>query len=295
MQIFQKCILCPHECKVNRNQGNLGKCRADSQIKISLADLHFFEEPCISGKNGSGAVFFTGCNMHCMFCQNYEISQLAKGKIISIEELAKEFLKLQERGAHNINLVTGCIYVPLIIESLKLAKKEGLIIPIVYNSSGFEKKETLQMLEGYVDVYLPDFKYFYNRLAKELSDVDNYFEVATGAIKQMYRQVGNPHFDENGILQKGLIIRHLVLPNHLQNTKQVLKWIQKNISSQVLVSVMAQYFPEYKACEKEEINRKLTKEEYEEILAYMDKLGIKNGYFQRLEDEEKKYVPTWYT
>ena len=295
MQIFQKCILCPHECKVNRNQGNLGKCRADSQIKISLADLHFFEEPCISGKNGSGAVFFTGCNMHCMFCQNYEISQLAKGKIISIEELAKEFLKLQERGAHNINLVTGCIYVPLIIESLKLAKKEGLIIPIVYNSSGFEKKETLQMLEGYVDVYLPDFKYFYNRLAKELSDVDNYFEVATGAIKQMYRQVGNPHFDENGILQKGLIIRHLVLPNHLQNTKQVLKWIHQNINLDVYVSVMAQYFPEYKALEREDINRKLTKEEYAEIENYMAKLGIQNGYMQDLEENEKRYVPKWET
>lgn len=257
--------------------------------------MHYFEEPCISGENGSGTVFFTGCNMNCKFCQNYEISQLHQGKILSTEELANEFLKLQERGAHNINLVTGCIYVPQIMEALKLAKIKGLNIPIVYNSSGYEKKETLQMLEGCIDVYLPDLKYYYNDLAKELSGIPNYFEVATEAIKEMYRQVQNPKFDENGMIQKGLIIRHLVLPNHLQNTKQILKWICKNMHPDVYVSVMAQYFPEYQACEREDINRKLTKEEYAEIQEYVQKLGIQNGYMQDLEENEKQYVPKWYT
>lgn len=270
-----------------------GRCKADSKIKIALADLHYFEEPCISGKNGSGAVFFTGCNMNCKFCQNYEISQLAEGKIVTIEELAEEFLKLQEKGANNINLVTGCIYVPQIIESLKLAKEKGLKLPIVYNSSGYEKKETIQMLESYVDVYLPDLKYYYNSLAEELSGVKNYFEIATNALKEMYRQVGNPVFDENGIIQKGLIIRHLVLPNHLQNTKQVLKWIRKNMPHEIYVSVMAQYFPEYKALEREDIGRKLTETEYLEIQEYLEKLGIENGYMQELEENESQYVPKW--
>lgn len=295
MQILEKCTLCPHECQVNRIKGQIGKCKADATIKISLADLHYFEEPCISGKNGSGAVFFTGCNLNCQFCQNYEISQLQKGKSISIENLAEEYLKLQARGANNINLVTGCIYVPQIIESLKLAKQKGLRLPTVYNSSGYEKKETIQMLEGQIDIYLPDLKYYYDDLAKDLSGIDHYFEMATEAIKEMYRQVGNPKFDENGILQKGLIIRHLVLPNHLQNTKQVLKWIRKNIGKEVYVSVMAQYFPEYKALQREDINRKLTKAEYEQIEEYIDKLGIQYGYLQDLEENEKQYVPHWYT
>lgn len=257
--------------------------------------MHYFEEPCISGKNGSGAVFFTGCNMNCQFCQNYEISQLRLGKSLTIEQLANEFLKLQEKGAHNINLVTGCIYVPQIIESLKIAKKNGLNIPIIYNSSGYEKKETIQMLEGFVDVYLPDLKYYYDDLAKDLSGIEHYFEIATKAIKEMYRQAGPPKFDQNGMIQKGVIIRHLILPNHLQNTKQILKWIQKNMSHEIYVSVMAQYFPEYKALDRSDINRKLTKEEYEEIQDFVDKLGMKNGYRQDLEENEKQYVPEWYT
>ena len=224
-----------------------------------------------------------------------KLVKYGKGKTVTTEQLANEFLKLQEKGANNINLVTGCIYVPQIMETIKLAKNQGLKIPIVYNSSGFEKKETIQMLEGYVDVYLPDFKYFYNDLAKDLSGIDHYFEVASKAIKEMYRQVGNPKFDEKGMIQKGLIIRHLVLPNHLQNTKQVLKWIHKNMNSEVYVSVMAQYFPAHKALERQDINRKLTKEEYEEILAYMERLGLQNGYTQALEENEDQYVPNWDT
>lgn len=231
--------------------------------------------------------------MNCKFCQNYEISQLCKGKILSIQDLTNEFLALQKIGANNINLVTGCIYVPQIIESLKLAKEQGLTIPVVYNSSGYEKKETIEMLNGYVDIYLPDLKYYYNDLAKDLSGINNYFEIATEAIKEMYKQVGNPKLNHDGIMQKGLIIRHLVLPNHLQNTKQILKWIKKNINPDVYVSVMAQYFPEYKALEREDINRKLTEDEYNEIQNYIEKLGIRNGYMQDLEENEQKYVPKW--
>ncbi len=215
------------------------------------------------------------------------------GKILTKRELANKFLELQEKGAHNINLVTGCIYVPLIIESLKLAKMDGLTIPIVYNSSGYEKKETIEMLNGYMDIYLPDLKYYYDDLAKSLSGIQNYFQVATGAIQEMYQQVGNPQFDENGMFQRGLMIRHLVLPNHLQNTKQVLKWIQKNINANVYVSIMAQYFPTYKAKEREDVNRKLTEEEYQEIRDYVEKLGIQNGYMQEQEENEQQYVPNW--
>ena len=257
--------------------------------------MYHFEEPCISGENGSGAVFFSGCNMQCQFCQNYEISQLYKGKTVSVEELARAFLKLQEKGAHNINLVTGSIYVPLLVEALKLAKIEGLTIPIVYNSSAYEKVETLQMLEGFVDIYLPDLKYYYNDLSKELSGIERYFETAKNAIKEMYRQVGNPQFEEKGMLLKGLMVRHLVLPNHLQNTKQVLKWLHKKMSSKIYISIMAQYFPTYKALHRTDINRKLTEEEYQEIQDYIEKLGIENGYVQELEENEKKYVPHWYT
>ncbi len=274
-------------------KGTYGRCKSDDKIKISLADLHFFEEPCISGTCGSGTVFFTGCNMECQFCQNYEISQMRKGRVVKTGELANEFLKLQKRGAHNINLVTGCIYVPQIVESLRMAKANGLTIPIVYNSSGYEKVKTLQMLSGYVDVYLPDLKYYYDDLAKDLSGISNYFEVATKAIKEMERQVGSSKFDEEGMIKKGLIIRHLVLPNHLQNTKQVLKWIRKNVNSDMYVSIMAQYFPEYRALEREDINRKLTKEEYEEIMNFVQECGFQKGYFQNLEENEKQYVPKW--
>ncbi len=233
--------------------------------------------------------------MNCQFCQNYEISQLGQGKVFTIQQLADEFLNLQEKNAHNINLVTGSIFVPQIVESLKLAKQNGLQIPVVYNSSAYEKPETLQMLEGFVDVYLPDLKYYYNHLAKDLSGINSYFETAITAIKEMYRQVGNPQFNKNGIIQKGLIVRHLVLPNHLQNTKQVLKWLYKNMSHEIYISIMAQYFPEYKALEREDIHRKLTEEEYQEIQDYIEKLGIQNGYVQDLEENEKKYVPCWYT
>ena len=288
---LEKCTLCPRNCKVNRVKGEKGFCRAENKIKVALINLHKFEEPCISGKTGSGTIFFSGCNLKCKYCQNYKISQEDLGKEISVEELAGELILLQEKGANNINLVTGFAYVPQIIESIKIAKENGLVIPIVYNTSGYENIETLKMLEGYIDVYLPDLKYYYSDLAKDLSFCEDYFEKASVAIKEMIRQVGSPIFDENNIIKKGVIIRHLVLPNHIQNSKSILKWIKQNINSKVYVSIMAQYFPTYKADKTEDINRKLIKEEYEQIEDYLYKLNLENGYLQELEENEEQYVP----
>lgn len=289
--MLDNCTLCPHNCKVNRLEGKKGRCKCDNTLKISLASLHMFEEPCISGINGSGTIFFTNCNLNCIYCQNYEISQGGKGKEITIQNLADIFIKQQEKGAHNINLVTPTMYVYQIIEAIKLARKTGLKIPIIYNSNGYENVETIKMLNGCIDVYLPDLKYYTNELSKKYSNVDNYFEVATNAIKEMYSQVGNAVFDDNGIIQKGVIIRHLVLPNHIQNTKNILKWINENLPKDIYVSVMAQYFPTYKAKSDSLINRKLNKKEYKEVLNYLYSLDLQNGYIQELGSHEEEYVP----
>ena len=291
MKDLERCNLCPFECNVNREEGALGKCRAGKNIKIGLIYKHFGEEPWISGEKGSGTVFFSNCNLKCQFCQNYKISSLGKGEEISVEELAKKFLELQEEGVHNINLVTPTPYVIQIIESLKIAKKQGLKIPIVYNTSGYEKVEILKMLEGYVDIYLPDLKYFDNELAIKLSGAKNYFEVATNAILEMQRQIKKSEIDQNGIMKKGIIVRHLILPNCIENSKNVLKWIKENLREDVFVSLMAQYFPTYKALETDDINRKITEEEYSEVEDYLYELDIKNGFIQDMEDEEEKYVP----
>ena len=249
MEELKQCKICPHNCNVNRLNGKIGRCKCTDKIKIALASVHNYEEPCISGINGSGTIFFSNCNMNCIYCQNYEISQLGKGKEISIKELADIFINQQEKGVNNINLVTPTMYAFQIIEAIKLAKKNGLIIPIIYNTNGYEKIETLKALQGYIDVYLPDLKYYSNKLSIKYSKVNNYFSVATEAIKEMYRQVGTPKFNEDGIMQRGIIIRHLVLPNHIQNSKNILKWIKENMPQDVYVSIMAQYFPTYKAKE----------------------------------------------
>ena len=286
------CTICPHNCKINRTK-NPGRCKSTDKIKIALYSIHNFEEPCISGEKGSGTIFFSNCNMNCVFCQNYEISQLGRGKEITIEELADIMIKQQDRNVQNINLVTPTSYTLHIIEAIKIARKKGLKIPIVYNTNGYESIETLKLLEGYVDIYLPDLKYYYNDLAKKYSKIDNYFEIATKAIQEMYRQVGVPVLDENGVMKKGLMIRHLILPNEVQNSKKVLKWIKENIDSNVYVSIMAQYFPTYKAKEIPELARKITKEEYEKVENYLYELDLENGYIQELGEHEEEYVPTW--
>lgn len=292
LELLEKCTICPHNCGINRTNNQIGRCKSKDTVKIALYSTHNFEEPCISGKKGSGTVFFSNCNMNCVFCQNYEISQQGKGKEITIEELAEIFIKQQEKDVENINLVTPTSYVPQIIEAIKIARNKGLKLPIVYNTNGYEKVETLKMLEGYVDIYLPDFKYSDNELAKRLSKVDNYFQIATQALTEMYRQTGNAVFNNEGIMQKGMIIRHLVLPNHILNSRRVLKWINENMHD-VYVSVMAQYFPTYKAKDIEDINRKLTKEEYEQIENYLYRLDLENGYIQELGEHEEEYVPKW--
>lgn len=291
MEELKQCKICPHNCNVNRLNGKIGRCKCTDKIKIALASVHNYEEPCISGINGSGTIFFSNCNMNCIYCQNYEISQLGKGKEISIKELADIFINQQEKGVNNINLVTPTMYAFQIIEAIKLAKKNGLIIPIIYNTNGYEKIETLKALQGYIDVYLPDLKYYSNKLSIKYSKVNNYFSIATEAIKEMYRQVGTPKFNEDGIMQRGIIIRHLVLPNHIQNSKNILKWIKENMPQDVYVSIMAQYFPTYKAKEDELLNRKLTKKEYKEIEKFLYTLDLKNGYIQELGEHEEEYVP----
>ena len=293
MNNLESCKLCPHNCNVNRIEGKLGRCRCGKNIKIALANLHYAEEPCISGKNGSGTIFFSNCNLKCLFCQNYKISQLGKGEEITINELADIMLEEQKNNAHNINLVTGTMYVPQIIEAVKIAKRNGLKIPIIYNSNGYENIDTIKMLNGYIDVYLPDLKYYSNQLAKKYSGIDNYFEYASAAIKEMTNQVGIPKFDEDGMIKKGVIIRHLILPNYIQNTKNILKWIKENLPKDVFVSVMAQYFPTYKACDDDLINRKLKVKEYKEIEEYLYLLNLENGYIQELGDNEEKYVPNF--
>ena len=293
IEIIKQCTICPHKCKVNREEGKLGRCRAGKNIKIALYSIHNYEEPIISGKNGSGTVFFSNCNLNCIYCQNYEISQQGRGKEITIEDLADIFLIQQNKGAENINLVTPTSYAIQIKQAIIIAKQKGLKLPIIYNTNGYEDIKTLKMLEGYIDIYLPDLKYYYDKTAKKYSNIDGYFEIATKAIKEMYRQVGYTKLDENGNIKKGLIIRHLILPGNIQNSKKILKYIKENIDPKVYISIMAQYFPTYKAKENSKINRKLTKEEYKEIEDYVYSINIENGYLQELGDHEEEYVPKW--
>lgn len=290
---LKKCYICPHKCAVNRNEGKIGRCKANNKVKIALYSIHNFEEPCISGKKGSGTVFFSNCNLNCIYCQNYEISQQGKGKEITIEELSNIFLMQQQKGAENVNLVTPTSYVPQIIKAISIAKNKGLKIPIIYNTNGYENIDTLKMLEGYIDVYLPDLKYAEDKLAKKYSNIDNYFEIAIKAIQEMIRQVGVPKINQNSTIQKGVIIRHLVLPGNIENSKKVLKWIKENLNEEIYVSIMAQYFPTYRAKSDKQLNRKLTKSEWNQIEKYIEKLNIKNGYIQELGDHEEEYVPKW--
>ena len=293
MELLKKCEICPHKCKIDRTQNQIGRCKSKDTVKIAKASVHQYEEPCISGENGSGTVFFSNCNLSCEFCQNYEISQKGIGKEISIERLAEIFLEQQEKGVNNINLVSPTSYAVQIIEAIKIAKNKGLYLPIIYNTNGYENVETIKMLNGYIDVYLPDLKYAEENLARKYSKIENYFNIATSAIKEMYSQVGTNEYDENGIIKKGIIIRHLILPNHTENSKKVLKWIKENMPEDITVSVMAQYFPTYKAKNIDDINRTITKHEYQKIENYLYMLNIKNGYIQELGKNEEMYVPVW--
>lgn len=289
MDLISKCEICPRKCKVNRYEKK-GYCRCDDKVKIALVSKHYFEEPCISGRNGSGTIFFSNCNLNCIFCQNHDISQGGKGIDVTIERLAEIMLEQQERGANNINLVTPTMYVEQIIKAIDIAKDGGLNIPIVYNTNGYEEVETIKKLAGYIDIYLPDFKYFTNELAIKYSKAPNYFEKVTSALLEMQSQFDEYVFDGE-IMKKGMIVRHLVLPNHIQNSKNVLKWIKENLREDIYVSVMAQYFPTYKAVGDELIGRKLSFSEYRKIEQYFYGLDIKNGYIQDLGKHEEEFVP----
>lgn len=291
---LERCEICPHRCKVDRTNNQIGRCKSKDTVKIAKFSIHKFEEPCISGKNGSGTVFFSNCNLSCEFCQNYEISQKGYGKEITIEELADIFIKQQENKVNNINLVSPTSYAIQIIEAIKIAKKKGLNIPIIYNTNGYENISTIKLLKGYIDVYLPDLKYAENDLGKKYSKVENYFEIASSAIKEMYNQVGKIEFDEEGLIKKGVIIRHLILPNHIKNSKKVLSWINSNLPKDIFVSIMAQYFPTYNAKKIKDLNRKITKNEYKRIEEFLYSLDIENGYIQDIGENEEEYVPKWF-
>ena len=291
---LERCEICPHRCKVDRTNNQIGRCKSKDTVKIAKFSIHKFEEPCISGKNGSGTVFFSNCNLSCEFCQNYEISQKGYGKEITIEELADIFIKQQENKVNNINLVSPTSYAIQIIEAIKIAKKKGLNIPIIYNTNGYENISTIKLLKGYIDVYLPDLKYAENDLGKKYSKVENYFEIASSAIKEMYNQVGKIEFDEEGLIKKGVIIRHLILPNHIKNSKKVLSWINSNLPKDIFVSIMAQYFPTYNAKKIKDLNRKITKNEYKRIEEFLYSLDIENGYIQDIGENEEEYVTKWF-
>ncbi len=288
MKMLEKCELCGFRCRVNRYHQN-GVCQCKVLPKIALVSKHFWEEPCISNEKGSGTIFFSGCNFSCLFCQNYQISQEGFGKEVSVERLTQILLEQQERGVNNINLVSPTPYVPMIILAIQMAKKEGLHIPIVYNTNGYETKETIQSLEGLIDVYLPDLKYYDDEVAMKYSKCPHYFQTASEAILEMVHQVGVPKFDSNQMIERGVIIRHLVLPRNVLQFKKITNWIQENLPKEIYVSVMAQYFPAYKAKENNEINRKLTNREYQMACSIAE--TIENGYMQDLGTHEEEFVP----
>lgn len=288
--MLEKCNLCHYNCNVNRNE-KLGFCKCKILPKVALANIHNWEEPCISGTNGSGAVFFSGCNLKCVFCQNHEISHDNFGKEISINRLAEIFLELQEKNVHNINLVSPTPYVPQIIEAIKIAKSNGLSIPIVYNTNSYENLETIKSLDGYIDIYLPDLKYYDDEIAIKYSNAKEYFKVASLAISEMIRQVGSTKFDENNIMQKGVIVRHLIIPGQILQTKRILNWIKENLPKDTYISIMAQYFPTYNAKNFPEINHKISKQEYNFVTSMLD--DFENGYIQELGEHEEEYVPNF--
>ncbi len=288
------CFLCPRGCGVNRLEGEIGFCGAGTLMCVAKMAPHYWEEPCISGTRGSGAVFFSGCNLRCVYCQNADISWQRKGRELTSSQLAHSFLSLQEQGVHNINLVTAAPYVPQVIEALDQARGLGLNLPVVYNSSGYESVETLKLLAGYVDVYLPDFKYVSASVSRRLSRADDYFPVVTAAIKEMLSQIGpKPVFDTDGIITRGIVIRHLVLPGYLSETRKVLTWIKANVPRTVPVSLMAQYVPYHQASLYPPLGRHLRPKEYDLALAAFFDLGLECGFAQEISAATTDFIPDW--
>lgn len=280
LELLKDCTVCPRECRIDRVAGKVSHCGADARLKVSSANLHHGEEPPISGDRGSGTVFLSGCNLKCVYCQNYPISQLRHGEYMTADELAGRMIRLQERGAHNINFVTPTHYVPQLMETMLIAYKHGLELPIVYNSSGYDKVETLKMLDGIVEIYMPDMRYSSGSNSKCYSDVADYPEVNRRAIQEMFRQVGDLQLNESGVATQGLLIRHLVLPNRISGSKEIFEFLAKEVSIGSYVSLMSQYFPAHKAHTIEELKRRLKGSEYKEALDAFEESGLSNGYIQ---------------
>lgn len=288
---LEQCVLCPRNCRVNRTIGQKGYCRVDDKLMVARAQLHFWEEPCLSGTAGSGTVFFSGCSMGCVFCQNHEIAAGKAGKVITVDRLAEIFLELQEKGALNINLVTPTHYIFHIKEALEQAKSKGLSIPIVYNTSGYEKAESLKLLAGLIDIYLPDFKYSSPLVAKKYSNAPKYFEMASKALEEMVHQVGLPQFDEKGIMQKGVIVRHLMLPGYLQDSKNVIRYLYETYGDCIYISMMNQYTPLAQIADYPELNRRVSHSAYKKLVNYAMDLGIQNGFIQQGETALESFIP----
>ncbi len=287
------CTLCPRKCGKNRTAGEYGFCGMGAELRIARAALHFWEEPCISGKNGSGTVFFSGCHLGCKFCQNYEISHRKKGIPCTVSELSAHFLRLQEEGAHNINLVTPTHFVPQIIEALTLAKNQGLTVPVLYNCGGYEAYETLRKLDGLIDIYLPDLKYYKNSYARKYSGAPHYFETAAAAIQEMYRQTGALEFDSDGMLKKGVLVRHLMLPGLLFDSKKILDYLIRTYGDNIQISLMSQYTPMPQVSEIPELFRRIPKGHYETLIDYAASLGAENIYIQEDSSSGEQYIPSF--
>ncbi len=287
--LIKSCILCGHRCEIDRTKGQTGICKATEKMIIASNTPHYGEEPFISGDNGSGTIFFSHCNLRCVFCQNYEISSEGLGKETSKEDLANIMIALQEKGCHNINLVTPTHYMPMILTSIKIAQEKGLTIPIVYNTNGYDSIELLKLLDGIVDIYMPDMKYMDSKLAEQYSNAPNYPDTAKIAIKEMFRQVGNLRYDNNEIAVRGMFTRHLVLPGNTKDSKSIIDFLA-SVSKEMWISLMAQYHPLHKASLFKEINRKITKEEYWEVIGQAQKLDLDNYLIQELESSEE-FIP----
>ncbi len=288
------CNLCPRECGVMRGEGQAGYCLSDQRIFVARAALHMWEEPCISGEVGSGTVFFSGCNLRCVYCQNYEIAAGKRGREVSTEELSDIFLMLQEKGAANINLVTPDHYINQIAEAIGQAKAKGLSLPVVYNGSGYEKKEAIRNLAGIVDIFLTDFKYMDEELAEKYSKAPDYPAVAMAALAEMVRITGEAVFDEKGMMRKGVIVRHLLLPGHKKNAKEVVKYLYETYGDRIYISLMNQYTPFARLSENpayKELCRKVTKREYEAVVDYAIDLGVRNAFIQEGDTAKESFIP----
>lgn len=290
--IYEKCTLCPRECNVNRYK-NKGYCKTGNKLLVARAALHMWEEPCISGVEGSGTVFFGGCSLGCIYCQNAKIRDGKIGKEIDEHRLAEIFFELKEQGANNINLVTPTHFIPHIIKALDIAKTQSLNIPIIYNTGCYEKVEILKMLDGYIDIYLPDFKYYRTATAKEYSNAPDYMDNAKKAIQEMVRQVGKPDFFDNDIMKKGVIVRHLMLPNHLEESKKIINYLYYTYKNDIFISIMNQYTPMPQMADHKILGQRVSKSDYDELVNFAIDIGVENGFIQEGETATESFIPAF--